>query len=354
MSFLDRHTAAEALAGPGNDTRQWCSFGTVEREVGGTKSVHFTDDKGQPLSVGPIVSVRLHPSDLTVACRVGSQFAGAGEASWHPLAEGDEVAVLVMEGTERAGGVIVARLGNAIDTFPANVAGVDTGENQVAFWRMRSAFVLETNGAYMVRNATTSSQFVLDNEGNATLGNGSGHYLTLRSDMVSLALADDSAKFQISPDGSEVTIVAADQATTFHLAGAASQFMTQGTLNIGTGGSPGYGHAVTIEQVVSLLANFIVSAVTVGGVLAPALDLTTVFPKLQAVLPPAIQATVSPTPFGGVPAVPGGVMSLMPTVFGPTGAIGLALANPLPALANSVPGPTAGFFPGLGRAAFII
>lgn len=324
------------------DTRQWISYGTVEIATGDQKSVHFKDEKGQPLAAGPIVSVRLHPSDITVACRIASSLAGGGEGSWHPISPGDEVIVAVPEGTERAGCVIIGRLGNAIDSWPGTVAGQDATENTFAFQRMRSPFILETAGSYMVRNAQNLAQFAMDPEGNIILAAGSGQQLVLRSDFASFALGDNTAKVQLDPEDSSVLMLAGDQDTTFYLAATGSQFMSQGTLNIGTGGFPGTGHAVTVEQVALLLANFACAFLS-SGMISPAGIGVPASPVLLDTMLAAIFAgTLSPTPPG---PVPGGDVS---TLQGGYAALRGALSNPAAAADQT------GFLPGAGRAGFLL
>jgi len=322
-------------------------MGTVELESGSQKSTHFKDEKGTPLAAGPIVSVRLHPSDITVACRVASQFAGGGEGSWFPVSPGDEVIVGVPEGTERAGCVIIGRLGNAIDGFPTNVAGADPTENNFAFQKMRSPFLLETSGSYMVRSDTTLAQFAMDGEGNITLAAGSGQQLVLRSDFASFSLGDNTAKVQLDPEDSSVLLLAGDQATTLHLEATSSAFLTTGSLNIGTGGGPGNGHAVTLEQVISLLANFVIAGqLNPIKLFNPLLPAPLAITALNTILAAAIAGTALPSPLS---TVPGGIMiPALPLVFGPTGAIGVALQNPAPQLDIT------GFYPGTGRATFLL
>lgn len=115
------------------DPRQWISMGTIDEDSEDARSIRFNDDDGAPLPTGPLVTVTLQPSGITVTCRVASFIAGVGESAWFPFQQKDEVIVAIPQGSERAGPVILGRLNQALDTFPAVVAGQDTSKNTFDF-----------------------------------------------------------------------------------------------------------------------------------------------------------------------------------------------------------------------------
>src|SRR5579859_785093 len=121
--FFDHAQYANAFRRPGMDTRQWVSYGTVDADTSDAKAIQFKDDDGNPSPYGPLVSVTLQPSGVSLPCRVLGQVAGNGEADYFPFLAGDEVLVLLPEGDERAGAVIVGRLNQEIDAWPLIVAG---------------------------------------------------------------------------------------------------------------------------------------------------------------------------------------------------------------------------------------
>lgn len=138
---IDSATAAAAYARPGQDTRSWVSFGLVHHQDP-KQIVTFDEEYGCPL-----VCVTLQPSGSNVHCRVSSMVAGNGEGEWHPFVEGDEVLVVLPEGHESAGPVIIGRLNNSLDKFPMDsVAGQDPTTNVFAFRRRRTPFIEEFLG----------------------------------------------------------------------------------------------------------------------------------------------------------------------------------------------------------------
>jgi len=356
VSFFDPVTFARAFSVPGIDPRQWISMGTVELETSAIKSVTFNDSDGTPAT--PIVAVRLHPSNITVACRVAASVAGAGEGEWSPIGPGDEVVVAIPEGSERAGCVIVGRMGNGLDTWPQSVAGQDATANTFAFKRLRSPYILETASSYMVRSATTGAALTIDLDGNVIINNGAAHQLVLRSDVVSLSLGDDSAKIQLDPDASTITDIAGNGSTTWFLDGSASQFTSSGSVTFATNGELAFGHGVTLEQVVNLFVNFLYLISGPQGSSTLQTDFTAAGKILSAIPQPfpnaldtALQLWLTnaglPTP--PTPATGGGNYATFPLTFAPvSGAIALALANPIP------PIDITGFIPGVGKPGFML
>lgn len=179
---FDAATQAEAYRRPGMDTRQWVSYALVSpsQDVGGETidSVEFDDE------LGPLVNVKLQPSNIEVRCRVAQRFAGAGEGEYSPFIEGDEVIVLIPEGDERAAPVIVGRLNNSIDVFPAeSVAGQDPTNNTFAFERRRTPFVTEYASSYMLRVASHGGFLLISDNGTITIRDGSKGALQMGPDL---------------------------------------------------------------------------------------------------------------------------------------------------------------------------
>jgi hypothetical protein len=255
----DPTTAAAGNAGPGNDTRQWLSYALVDADTPNAHNVLFTNDDGADLPY-PLVLVTLQPSGISVAARVGAHVAGKGESSWRPFVAGDEVLVAIPEGDERAGPVIIQRLNQGRDTFPATVGGVDVTKNTTAFDRYMAPYVLESGTAILLRNAAMASYLSLDITGNATLANSDGHYLALHHDLLSMQTFDGSCMVQIDPSLDQVYLQAGPTNLVLDSAGN-SAFLSPGTLSLVTSGG-GYapGHAITVEQVANILSTFLTLA----------------------------------------------------------------------------------------------
>lgn len=341
---MDFATMGEAFARPGMDTRQWISYGTVEP---GEESVIFTDDDGtNPSPIGPIVIVKLVPSDVIVPCRVASSCAGVEEGEWAPFVAGDEVLVAVPEGDERAGCVIIGRLNQGIDRFPLRVAGQDVTKNTFGFKRLRTPYVIETASSFMIRSALTGAGLTIDQTGNMYLVSGDGHRFAMHASFLKLEAKGGSSFLQIDPEQDEV-LVQGGGTTQLALNKSASTFFTMGTLDIGTGGAAGSGHAITTEQVIALFVNFIPFLVSLGATL-PAW--TAALAGAPASLDSLISAWVTACATPGVPftgAAPASVFTTYPLTFGPAGTIntGLLAGGAIP------PDPTGALImPGIGRA----
>jgi hypothetical protein len=294
MSF-DASAAGLAFAGPGMDTRLWISNGWVKEEADGAPSVRFTDDNGDPLPNGPTVAVILQPSMVEVACRVASGIAGVQEGEWFPFLQRDEVIVGIPSGNEMAGPVILGRLNNAIDEWPTEVAGMDTTKNNVAFRRLRTPYAIETASAYLVRSALTGAQFGLDTEGQVIFNDSEGSRFFMGADVVGFSLAGEKASIQLVANGNRIAMTAGET-TNFVLTAGETTFLTQGTINIGTSGVNGAGHAVTIEQVIVLIGQIFDQLFSQnGGDAAPIALMNTHFKLAQydAYTAPAITAATS-------------------------------------------------------------
>lgn len=202
---FDAATLAEALARPGIDPRQWCSFATVDAQDpdSGDVPVQF------PPEYGPLVNCTLHPSGLRVRCRVAMQCGGNGEGEWHPFIEGDEVLVLVPEGDEAAGCTIVGRLSNEIDQWPAVVAGQDATKNNFGFRRVRTPYIFETSDSWMVRSAATGANVVVQADGAVLLTNADKAFLSLNPDFLGLQNGDGNLLIQVDLHNQNIVLDAA-------------------------------------------------------------------------------------------------------------------------------------------------
>lgn len=250
MSALDQVSAAQAFSMPGMDPRGWVSYGLVNADTPSARNVLFNDETGAALPY-PLVIVTLQPSGITLPCRVSGRTAGAGTGSWNPFLEGDEVLVVVPQGDEREGGVIIGRMNQTLDTFPTLVAGNDTTQNNFAFDRHLEPYLLESGTALLFRVSATSSFLSLDQTGNVTLQDGEGNLFTMSQDFLGLQLKDGSTMLQISTTTGTLFMQAKGAQFLLDPSGS-GQILTQQMFSIGTSGNPPQWHATTIEAVLGL------------------------------------------------------------------------------------------------------
>jgi hypothetical protein len=255
--MFDHLDAGQATAGPGQDTRSWVSHGTVDNSAPGNPSVTFTPQ------YGPLVRVTLHPSGTPVVCRVAHAVGGNGEGEWHPFVSQDEVLVSIPEGDETAGCVIVGRLNNEIDQWPAQVAGNDSTKNNFSFRRLRTPYVVETASSYLVRSATSGAFFGISADGEVTISNADNAFLAVRPDFVGMQNGPGDVLFQIDVGAKQFVAEAAG--TKFVLDADTSYLYTSGVLQLGTSGNQASEHATSIESIVVLLQAFF----TALGALSP-------------------------------------------------------------------------------------
>lgn len=344
---FDASTIAAGMSRPGNDTRQWGSFGLVDADTPDSRSVRFNDEDGNALPF-PLVAVTLQPSGVSVLARVAAGVAGEGEGEWFPFVAGDEVWVEVPQGNERAGCLITRRIPNGIDSWPRTVAGMDATKNNFAFKRLRTPYVLETAASYLVRNAATGAQLALDDRGQFLVNDGDGARLFLSADALGFQSADGSCTVQIQV-GSSTLLLQGGDTTSLEMGSSGAQFLTQGTLAIGTGGLGATGHAITLEQVCNLLANFVVVLVANA-----ALDSSFVanfplgFPaNLGGIMGSLLNGAASGAPISS--SAPGGTLD--PIGLSALIVTALLAQTPDPAGVTGVPTP---FIPGIGRQSFLL
>jgi hypothetical protein len=284
---FDASTGGQAWSAPGMDTRQWVSYGTVDRETPDRPSVRFTDE------YGPLVSVTLHPSATPVVCRVSHEVAGNGESEWFPFVEGDEVIVAIPEGDETAGCVILGRLNQEIDVFPKTVAGMDSTKNNFGFRRIRVPYVVECASGYMIRHATTGAILGISPEGTITMSNADKAFFALRPDFVGFQNGDATVLLQIDVDADQ--LVAEAKGTKFVLDGKSSLFLSSGTFGLGTSGTQPSEHATSIESVLVVLQAFFAAVgLSVPGPLTGAALAAATVAGLNAALEAAGALPISP------------------------------------------------------------
>jgi len=251
MRPLDQATAAAAWSRPGADTRQWLSVGLVHA-VAGVDVVEFDPEYGAPL-----VSVVLQPSDVAIRCRVASDCAGNGEGSWHPFVANDEVLVAVLEGDEKAGGVIIGRLNNGLDKFPmSGVGGQDPTTNAFGFRRRRTPFVEEFAGPMMWRSAPSGAFFAIDSAGVITFRGGAGDALQITPDGFGMQSADAKAVWQLNSSTGQFLVQIGDAYLQLSSSAAADEvnaLLVPGPLMIGTSGDAAIEHAATVEGTLNVL-----------------------------------------------------------------------------------------------------
>lgn len=242
---------AEAFASPGIDTRGWVVHATVDAETADQKSVEFTKE------YGPLVNCTLQPWGISVRARVAGAIAGNGEADWFPFLEGDELEVVLNEGHEGAC-VIIGRLNQEIDQFPASVAGTDVTQNNVAFRRLRTPYIFETSASYLLRNAATGSYMSFDKTGSVQLVNGDGAFLALTPHLVGLQSGDGKALVQIDVDKLQLNFEA--DGTKVTLDKDRSVFTSAGTWEMSGLGNQAGEHATSIEAIANILYLFLTAA----------------------------------------------------------------------------------------------
>lgn len=252
---LDQRTAAEAFSFPGVDPRQWVSMGTVSTDV--DDPVIFDEDLGQPL-----VAVTLQPSMVPVMARVAGQIAGNGEGEWHPFVPGDEVVVLLPEGREDSGAIIVGRCNNAIDKFPMeSVAGQDPTMNAFAFRRRRTPFVEEYNGPIVLRSAKSGALLSIDNAGVITLKDAENSVLQMSPDVIGFQGPSSESSppeflLQLDLVGEHFLVQVKDAILSLSSSSASPEQSTvtvPGPMTLGTGGNAPIEHAVSTEAVANIL-----------------------------------------------------------------------------------------------------
>lgn len=278
---IDQRTVGEGISFPGIDPRQWISYGVVDDEA-----VTFDEE------LGPLLAVTLQPSGYQVTCRLAYGTAGNGEGEYHPFVPGDEVLVAIPEGDERAGCVVFGRLNNGIDKFPdKSVAGQDPTTNTFGFRRMRTPWVEEIAGPWLLRQATTGALVSLDTKGTLTLKDGQKAALQMTPDLFGYQSGDAKFLLQLDLTGKRFTLQVDDAVLTISgskASPAKSALAIPGTFAITTSGNPAAEHVATIEAIANVLAQLLgtISPLITSG-LAPL-----VTPAAGAPIGPAIATPI--------------------------------------------------------------
>lgn len=259
---------------PGADSRIWVSYGTVEPDEGDDRALTFDED------IGPLVEVRLHPSDIVVTCRIATQVSGVFQSQYSPLIEGDEVLVVLPMGHEQAPPVVIARLNNALDKFPEKIAGKDAKQNNIAFTRTQTPTVIETGSMYMIRSALTGALVGIDEEGNVTVRDGNSTGLQFGPSGYAVQDADGTGQITLNTEESYASIWWMN--TVLKLDGSNINLAASGNVAIGSAGNTPVLHAIAAEQVVNLLTGIlsVISKLVLalppgpltGQILAPVFD----------------------------------------------------------------------------------
>lgn len=294
----------ELGSGPGTDTRQWTSYGTVIPDAGSTRSVRFSDSSGAPLAHGVLVDVKLHPSGTVVPCRVASMCAGNGEGEFYPFVAGDEVLVAITEGDERAGCVILGRLNQSHDVFPQTVAGMDVTQNNFGFRRHVAPFVVEVGQGYVIRQAPTGAQLAFDQTGQVWLADADGSQLAMTPDVVSLMLVGETVGLQIDVSNQQVNLVAGG--TNFQVSDGKVELQTGGTVSLASMGAVANLHMTHLEGVVCLLNGLLVG---LAAVLAEAGATPLTGPTLALLLSPAPPIANPAIMTQGIPAAASAIIT---------------------------------------------
>lgn len=285
-------TMGAAFAGP---EPEWVSYGTVSDD----SPVTMDPD------LGPLVGVVLQPSKVLVHCRVGMQSAGKGEGEYIPFVAGDEVVVVVPEGTPWAGPVIVGRLANANARFPLDsVAGQDPSKNNFAFKRTRTAWIHEVEGGFLVREATSGAFLQLEaSAGNVTMSTGKGDALQLTSSGVSYQSADAKKILQLDADNGRFRAQVDDALLLVASTSAGrSALVVPGTFSFSAAAQPAAEHVATTESVVNLVSQILaafaaanpgpITGAALAGYLAAGTQATGVTAAALAPLHPLVAAAI--------------------------------------------------------------
>jgi hypothetical protein len=252
---FDGATAKSLLSGPGADTRQWISFGTVCEETEESKSVSY--EEGQPY-----VRVRLHPSEMEVNCRVLQSVAGQGEGEWHPFLEHDEVLVAVPQGNERAGCVILGRLSNSLDAMPNTVAGNDTTRNAIAWQRRKCPQATEVYGGCIMRDAKSGSHYGIGPDGSFVATTTDGGFISIGPDSMAMQTRDGDMYFQGNIRTGEWMLGTGVSGTSILRLGKTPGFFTTNTFTVAAGGVQPDQHVALWEGVQEYIQAYVAATFT--------------------------------------------------------------------------------------------
>jgi len=331
----------DGLAKPGMDTRQWVSYGIVEAMTAGQgeQVIDFTPE------LGPLVQVTLQPSGISLSCRVGCRIAGNNESEYYPFVAGDEVLVVIPEGDERSGAVIIARLNQELDLWPGTVAGQDSTANTFGFTRMKAPYIVEFAASYMMRSAGTKAYMSFTQNGNVAIQDGNSSFLTFTPDAVTFGSGDGNEMIQFDLHQNLLVLQGGTTTGSIFTIGDTSNFFSAGTLALNLAGIPALENAASIQGVMNVLSQFL--------------------PQLWALIGPALSAIpAAPTFPGGAPfaaaltpifTVPATIAAIIQATMPLAAVSSITLFADAIAQAVAVkPGDPSGNFPGVGSPGIII
>lgn len=289
---IDASAIRKLATGLGTDTRTWVAYATVDEEVSDSHSVEFDED------MGPLVTVTLHGNvpNRTIVCRVAAGVSGAGTSEYSPLIAKQEVLVVIPGGMISDYGVIIGVLPNGLDTWPRVVAGQDSTKNNFSFTRRRTPHITESASAMLFRNATTGSQFGLDDKGQIILNDGDGSQFFMGADAVGFTTADKDAGVQGFPAKKSVLIFGG--AASLEVKESTTEFISTGSISFATNGGFASQHGVSMEQVVNMLINYTI-ALYASGVVVPGAPPTA--GTLLTLITAMLGGCILPTPPGPAP-----------------------------------------------------
>lgn len=341
--MIDLQEMRHGLAAPGMDTRTWISYGIVEPDTPDSPSVQFKDENGNPHPEGVLVLVKLSDNGGTIVnCRVGSDVAGNGEASYHPFLPGDEVLVAVPMGDEASGCMIIRRCNQSIDKFPTSVGGEDPTTNTFGFTRMIPPYIFETASSYKVISALTHASFVIDLTGGVFLNSGDKHLFAMTSSAITLQEGTGVALLQIDPGTLGITMQAQDNQWRLDPTGAT---LIANNVSMGSGGYLPIYHLMTFEAVANILQNFMLQV----GVILAAVPAAGTAAAIAAAFTAGAQ-TVPGTTFTAATSPATGVLSPT-TATAVTAAISAQIAPSYGSLAIK---DALGVYPGVCRTSFLV
>ncbi len=158
---VDLGKLSSAVSRPGIDPRCWVTLAQVT-------------DVGFDAAEGFYVDVEFLPTGEQQCCLLGSQYAGEGYGQAALPQVDDVVVVVVPNGDQSAGPVVIARLWNAADTPPADgSSGTNPTEDYLLRIRAGTNYTLRASGAGGVSVITEGAGDVViaaDGAGKVKLG----------------------------------------------------------------------------------------------------------------------------------------------------------------------------------------
>jgi phage baseplate assembly protein gpV len=224
----------------------------------GDSPVEFDKEAGEVF-----LRVQLEPSKTVIRARLSSACAGNGETEYNTFVGGEEVVVILPQGNERAGGVIIGRMNNAIDKFPMeSVAGQDPTTNTFSFSRRRTPRLEEFAGPIILRSAISGGLISLDSAGVFTVRTGDRAVFQMSPDAIGIQSASSESEapelmLQLNVTNKHFTVTVGDAIFNLSASDASpepnSTIKVGGALTLSTNGNPAAEHAMSIENFINLM-----------------------------------------------------------------------------------------------------